>query len=98
MQEFPSSELKGESLLVSPILDISSSWNISRLKPVTIKIPLTLREGKKELAQLFPGHLRILHCNSGADSHAWKDITEQLDESASITDGTVTFKLKHFSR
>ena len=98
MQEFPSSELKGESVLVSPILDISSSRNVPHLELVTIKIPLTLREGKKELAELFPGHLRILHCNSGADSHSWKDITEQLDEPASITDGTVTFKLKHFSR
>lgn len=98
MQEFPSSELKGESLLVGPILDISSSRNIPHLEPVTIKVPLTLREGKTELAQLFPGHVRILHCNSGDDLHAWKDITEQLEEPAIITDGTVTFKVKHFSR
>ena len=65
---------------------------------MTIKIPLTLREGKTELAQLFPGRMRILHCNSGDDLHAWEDITEQLEEPASITDGTVTFKMKHFSR
>ena len=98
MQEFPSSELKGESLLVGPILDISSSWNIPHLEPVTIKIPLTLREGKSDLAELFPGYLRILHCNSGDDLHAWEDITEQLEEPATIRDGNVTFKVKHFSR
>lgn len=84
--------------MVGPILDISSSCNIPHLEPVTIKIPLTLREGKRELAQLFPGRMRILHCNSGDDLHAWEDITEQLEEPASITDGTVTFKMKHFSR
>lgn len=98
MQEYPNSELKGEGVLVGPILDISTPQKIACVEPVTINIPLTLREGKRELAQLFPGRVRILHSESGDESHSWEDITEQLEEPAVIADGIVTFKVKHFSR
>ena len=98
MQEFPSSELKGDGVLVGPVLDISASQKIACVEPVTINIPLTLREGKRELAQLFRGHVRILHSDSGDESYAWKDITEKLEEPAVIADGIVTFKVKQCSR
>ena len=98
MQEFPSSELRGDGVLVGPVLDISSSQKIACVEPVTINIPLTLREGKRELAQLFSGHLRILHSDSGYESHTWEDISEQLEQPAVIADGIVTFRVKHFSR
>ena len=98
MQEFPSGELKGDGVLVGPVLEISSSQEIACVEPVTINIPLTLREGKRELTQLFPGHVRILHSDSGDESQTWEDITEQLEEPAVIVDGIVAFKVKHFSR
>ena len=98
MQEFPSSELKGDGVLVGPVLDISTSQKITCVEPVIIKIPLTLGEGKKDLAQLFFGRVRILHSDSGDESHTWEDITEQLEEPAVISDGIVTFKVEHYSR
>lgn len=98
MQEFPSNELKGEGVLIGPVLHISSFQKTECLEPVTIKIPLSLREGTRELAQLFPGHVRILHSDSGDESNLWEDITEQLEEPAAISDGIVAFKVKHFSR
>lgn len=85
-------------MLVGPVLDISTSRKIACVEPVTIKIPFTLCEGRRELAQLFPGRVRILHSDSGDESHLWEDITEQLEEPAVIADGIVTFKVKHLSR
>ncbi|XP_058967975.2 uncharacterized protein [Pocillopora verrucosa] len=98
VQEFPSSELKGEEGLVGPVLYISDTQNVSLIAPVTIRIPLTLRKGKQELAKLCPGELRILHCESLAEPHDWKDITDQLDEPPRLLDGKVQFKVTHFSR
>ena len=97
VQEFPSSELKGEGGLVGPVLYISGSQNVTVIAPVIISIPLTLRKGKQELAELCPGELRILHCESLVEPHDWKDITDQLDEPARLVDGKVQFKVRHFS-
>ena len=66
--------------------------------PVTISIPLTLRKGKQELAELYTGELKILHCESLVEPHEWKDITDQLDEPPRLLDGKVLFKVRHFSR
>ena len=93
VQEFPSSELKGEGGLVGPVLYISGSQNVSLIAPVTIRIPLTFRKGKQELAELRPGELRILQC----EAHDWKDITDKLDEPPRLVDGKVQFKVRHFS-
>ena len=68
------------------------------IAPVTIRIPLTLRKGKQELAELCPGELRILCCESLVEPHEWKDITDQLDEQPRLVDGKVQFKVRHFSR
>ena len=97
VQEFPSSELKGEGGLVGPGLYISGSQNVTLVAPVTIRIPLTLRKEKKELAALCPGELRILHCESLVEPHYWKDITDQLEEPPLLLDGIVQFKVRHFS-
>ena len=64
---------------------------------MTINIPLTLHKGKQELAELCPGELRILHCESPVEPHDWKDITDQLDEPPHLVDGKVQFKVRHFS-
>ena len=68
------------------------------IAPVTIRIPLTLRKGKQELAELCPGELRILYCESLVEPHEWKDITDQLDEQPRLVDGKVQFNVRHFSR
>ena len=97
VQEFPSSELKGEERLVGPGLYISGSQNVTLFAPVTIRIPLTLRKEKQELAELCPGELRILHCESLVERHDWKDITDQLDEPPRLLYGIVQFKVRYFS-
>ena len=93
----PSSEPKGEGGLVGPVLYISGSQNVTVIAPVIISIPLTLRKGKQELAELCPGELRILQCESLVEPHDWKDITDQLDEPPRLVNGKVQFKVKHFS-
>ena len=97
VQEFPSSELKGEGGLVGPALYITGPEKVTLIAPVTIRIPLTLRKGKQELTELCPGELRILHCESLVEPHYWKDITDQLDEPPRLLDGKVQFQVKHFS-
>ena len=98
MQEFPSSEVKEEGMLVGPVLHISSSQNIEHLYPVTIKLPLTLRESKQDFAELSNEVIRILYLDSESKSQTWTDITDQLEEPVLVTDGKVAFKVKHFCR
>ena len=84
-------------MLAGPILHISCSHNVELLKPAKIRIPLTLFEGKKELADLPSGQWRLLH-HSKENSQEWAESTDQLEMLPVLTDGIVTFQVKHFCR
>ena len=66
----------------------------------TIKLPLSLYEEKPLLdTDLSSGHLRILHYSSAKEeSPTWTEITDTLETKATVTDGIVTFQVKHFCR
>ena len=52
VQEFPSNEVEDIGILCGPVIHISSSQNIEHMEPVTIKVPLALRESKHDLSEL----------------------------------------------
>ena len=84
-------------MLAGPILHISCSHNVELSEPAKIRIPLTLFEGKRELTDLASGQWRILHC-SKEKSQEWTENTDQLEMPPILTDGIVTFQVRHFSR
>ncbi|XP_066019482.1 uncharacterized protein [Pocillopora verrucosa] len=94
VQEFPSSEVEDIGILCGPVIHISSSQNIEHMEPVTIKVPLALRESKHDLSELSNEVIRIYFDSEGKQ---WRDITGQLEGPVTVKDGIVEFKVKHFS-
>ena len=87
-------------ILCGPVIHISSSQNIVHKEPVTIKVPLTLRESKHDFSELSNEVIRISHLDSEGKpwSTSWTDITGQLEGPISVKDRNVEFKVKHFCR
>ncbi|XP_027046688.1 uncharacterized protein LOC113674409 [Pocillopora damicornis] len=96
VQEFPSNEVEDIGMLCGPVIHISSSQNIEHMEPVTIKVPLALRESKHDLSELSNEVIRISYLDS--EGKQWRDITGQLEGPVTVKDGIVEFKVKHFSR
>jgi len=84
-------------MLVGPVLHISSSDNVELLEPAKITIPLTFFQGKREFEDIRSGEWTILH-NSREKSQQWTEDTVQLVMPPALTDGIVTFQVKHFCR
>ena len=82
-------------MLAGPILHISCSHNVELLKPAKIKVPLTLFKGKRDMADLSSGQWKMLHY-SKEKSKGWVETTDQLEMPPVLTDGIVTFQVKHF--
>ena len=95
VQEFPSNEVEDIGILCGPVIHISSSQNIEHMEPVTIKVPLALRESKHDLSELSNAVIRISYLDS--EGKQWRDITGQLEGPVTVKDGIVEFKVKHFS-
>ena len=98
MQEAPTIDHNVEGMLVGPILHISFSNNVELSVPAKISLPLSLTDGKIELAELHSGQVKILHFNSREESQEWTDITDHLDMPVVLRDGIVTFQVKTFCR
>ena len=96
VQEFPSNEVEDIGILCGPVVHISSSQTIEHMEPVTIKVPLALRESKHDLSELSNEVIRISYLDS--EGKQWRDITGQLEGPVAVKDGIVEFKVKHFSR
>ena len=94
VQEFPSNEVEDIGILCGPVIHISSSQNIEHMEPVTIKVPLALRESKHDLSELSNEVIRISYLDSKGKQ--WRDITGQLEGPVTVKDGIVEFKVKHF--
>ena len=96
VQEFPNNEVEDIGILCGPVIHILSSQNIEHIEPVTIKVPLALRESKHDLSELTNEVIRISYLDS--EGKQWRDITGQLEGPVTVKDGIVEFKVKHFSR
>ena len=92
VQEAPNTDGR-TGILLGPILHISCSHEMTLLEPAKIKLPFALFKGDKDLLDLRSGQWRIFHFQQ-----EWADITDQLEMSVALTDGTVTFKVKTFCR
>ena len=100
VQEFPSNEVEDIGILCGSFIHISSSRNIVHVEPVTIKVPLALRESKHDFSELSNEVIRISYLDSEGKpwNASWTDITGQLEGPITVKDGIVEFKVKLFCR
>ena len=85
-------------MLPGPILRITTAKTVEFQEPVTIQLPLSLREEQScDIPDLSVVRIRILFKESSNEKQEWTEITKKL-ESPPTCDGTVVkFSVRHFS-
>ena len=97
MHEIPREEFKGQEIVVGPILRISCSEVVNFLKPVTIQLPVSLRDEQLDIPDVSKCHVRVLFLRSEEDRKEWVEITEDAKNSTRFDGKTVRFQVRRFS-
>ena len=95
-QEIPQGAFTGKEVMPGPILRIWSEKSIEFQKPLSIQLPMTVRDSCVISDQL--GLVRILYQGSSCGQRQWTDITDRLEIPPSCDGNVITFSNKHFSR
>lgn len=96
MQEFPSKEIKRKELLAGPILRISCDKEVEFQEPVTLQLPLSLRE-KPKIPDSSLVRARVLFQRSDGENRQWTEITDSLESPPSFDETVIRFSVRHFS-
>ncbi|XP_015776085.1 PREDICTED: uncharacterized protein LOC107354153, partial [Acropora digitifera] len=98
VQEVPQDEFQCHGLFAGPVLHVLCSSGPEFLKPVTIQLPVSLRD--KLLNTLHPSkcRVRIFFLNSEEKSKEWVEISDELESPASYDGKLVKFKVQRFSK
>ena len=97
MQEIPQKEFKGKDVWAGPILRITSPVTLQFQQPVTIQLPMSLREESCEAPDMSTCRVRILFQESASGHQEWTDITDRLVTPASCDGMVFEFSVTHFS-
>ena len=97
MQEVPSEDFKGKEFLVGPILRVSCSEVVEFLKPVTIQLPVSLRDEQLDIPVASKCRVRVLFLRSADEQKEWVEITEDVRNSTIFDGKTVRFQVQRFS-
>ena len=97
MQEVPRDEVEGKEVLVGPILRISCSEVVEFLRPITIKLPVSLRTEQLDISDVSKRRVRVLFLKSADEQKEWVEITEDVKNSIRFDGKTVRFQVRHFS-
>ncbi len=85
-------------MLAGPILRISCDREVEFQEPVTIQLPLWLREKPDiDLPDLSLVRARVLFQQSDGEDRGWTEITDSLEHSLSFDRAVITFSVRHFS-
>ena len=97
VQEVPNEEFKVEGKFLGPVLRIKCFEAVQFLKPVTIQLPISLRE--QEDLNLNPTTclVRVLLLKSDNDQKEWIEITDDLVKPPSLDRKFVRFNVERFS-
>lgn len=96
MQEIPQKKFKGKDVWAGPILRITSPVTLQFQQPITIQLPLSLREESCPAPDMSMCRVRILFQESASGHQEWTDITDHLVTPA--CNGMVfKFSVTHFS-
>ena len=95
VQQVPQDEFKDHDLFVGPILRVLCSSGSTFLEPVTIQLPVSLRDNLANIPQ--PCRVRVFFLNSERKTREWDEISDKLENPASYNGNLVKFKVRGFS-
>ena len=85
-------------MFIGPVLQLICSQVVHFLKPVTVQLPVSLRDERKGFPDPSTCRVRILYLRSDDEPKEWIEITGDLVNSASFDGMFVRFQVEHFSR
>ena len=101
VQEVSNEEFKGEGAFLGPVLRINCSEGVQFLKPVTIQLPISLREQEELNLSPICGStcdVKVLFLKSDDKQKTWIEITDDLVNPPSLDGKFVRFEVERFSR
>ena len=97
VQEVPNEEFEENGIFLGPVLRINCNEAVQFLKPVTIQLPISLREEKVLNLNPTTCHVRVLFLKSDNDQKEWIDITDDLVKPPRLVRQFVRFYAERFS-
>ncbi|XP_067047117.1 uncharacterized protein [Acropora muricata] len=97
VQEVPQDEFLDVDLFAGPILRIFGSPKAEFLKPVTIQLPVCLREKNMTIPNPSMCRVRIFFLRSETESKDWIEISSDLENPATYDGKVVKFQVRRFS-
>ena len=98
VQEVLNEAFEGDGKFLGPVLRIKCVEAVQFLKPVTIQLPISLREQEDMNLNPTTCHVRVLFLKSDHDGQKeWIDITDDLVNPPSLDGKFVRFHVKRFS-
>ena len=97
VQEVPNEEFEENGIFLGPVLRIECNETVQFLKPVTIQLPISLREEKVLNLNPTTCHIRVLFLKSDNDQKEWIDITDDLVKPPRLDRQFVRFYVERFS-
>ncbi|XP_044176229.1 uncharacterized protein LOC122959173 [Acropora millepora] len=97
VQEVPQNEFQGHNLFVGPILHVLCTSRATFLKPVTIKLPVSLGDKLVNIPQPSECRVRVFFLNSEREKKEWIEISDELENPPNYDGKLVTFKVQRFS-
>ena len=97
VQEVPQDEFQDLDLFAGPILRILDSPKAEFLKPVTIQLPVSLREKEMTIPDPSMRRVRIFFLRSETESKEWIEISSNLENPATYDGKVVKFEVRSFS-
>ena len=97
VQEVPQDEFQDLDLFAGPILRILGSPKAEFSKPVTIQLPVCLREKEITIPNPSMCRVRIFFLRSETESKDWIEISSELENPATYDGKVVKFQVRRFS-
>ena len=97
VQEVPNEEFKGEDVFLGPILRINCFEFIHLLRPVTIQLPVSLRDRQDFKPDPIEYRVRVFFLNSEEGKKEWTELTD-LVEPTQFDAKFVRIQVQRFSR
>ena len=97
VQEVLNEDFEGDGKFLGPVLRIKCVEAVQFLKPVTIQLPISLREQEDMNLNPTTCHVRVLFLKSDNGKKEWIDITDDLVNPPSLDGKFVRFHVNRFS-
>ena len=96
VHEVQNDEFKEKDIFLGPVVRINCFEAVQFLKPLTIQLPMSLRDRQDLDLNPTTCHLRVLYCDD--ERKEWAEITDDLANPANFDGKFVTFQVERFSR